>query len=105
MMEANMAYCPYCLGHLEKTVVCEGFGPGETMLQRFGTARAKDGWYLQVCCEKACFTLCPAAAALNALWDEELPDVAETVRRLPPDRRKKLKASLARRARCGGSYQ
>ena len=70
MRYENLAFCPYCVDHGDRTITCEGLVADGTMIQIFATPRKKRRWYDEVCCRERCGRRCPAAAALDALADE-----------------------------------
>ncbi len=94
----NLAFCPYCIGHSAQSIVCEGMMTNPKMVQRFASGREKSHWYLHVCCNSRCMSLCAAAAALTALLDDDEKDLGEAVRAAKPPRRPLSNAAMRRKA-------
>ena len=103
--QENFAFCPFCIDHGKQSIVCEGMMTNPKMVQRFASTREKNHWFLRVCCDPRCVKLCAAAAALNALLDEQGGDPDKAVRNVKPPRRpmsdaaKRRKATLRKRVR------
>lgn len=96
---ANMAYCPYCVSLGIKDIVCEGMAINDVSCQRFSSPRKREMWYERVCRSERYARLCPMAAALNALLDEEAPEVAAAVRLVDPAAREAVLRERHRRGR------
>ena len=62
--------CPYYLGAGDIYIACEGLIPGTRTHARFLTGRHKERWLRRVCCTYRYANVCPAAAALSALYED-----------------------------------
>lgn len=96
---ANLAYCPYCVSLGIKDIVCEGMMINDVSYQRFSSPRKREMWYERVCRSEKYARLCPVAAALNALLDDEAPEVAAAVRLVDPASREAVRRERHRRGR------
>ena len=94
MRNENLAFCPFCLDHGDRIILCEGLISGLPMIQCFATPRRKRTWYEAVCRSESCGRRCPAAAALYALLDEDSPDIPLKVRLMAREYRERAKQSL-----------
>ena len=99
MDRENLAFCPYCVSLNNKDIVCEGMLINDVTVQRFSSPRRRQMWYEQVCRSEKYVRLCPAAAALTALLDDEAPDVAAAVRLTDRDTREAVIRERHRRGR------
>lgn len=101
----EVAYCPFYLGNGDRRVHCEGFGTCERMEQWFISGSGRDRWYSRVCCRSAYRELCPAAAMLDALWDEDTQDMTGYVRRLNKRVMEIMRTRAARRGISNGEAE
>ena len=91
------AFCPYYITQGVRSVTCMGITSGDETRQRYETSRKKESWFSCVCCSEKYGSLCPVAAALNAILDEDQPGMDDCIRLMDARAREQARARAKRR--------
>ena len=96
---AEAVYCPYYIRDAGAVIVCEGLTFGRDSVQRFRRAADREEWVRAVCASAACGRLCPQAAVLNMLYDEDAPKPERVLRVFEEDEKRRHNGNRTRRRR------